>query len=200
MKRLARPCRVAAASGAITPAVPYAQVAAAVAKVRASGAYPITILCFELLVLCAVRSGEARLARWEEIDFETATWTIPADRMKAGRLHRVPLSTRAIKVLIEAMRYRERSGLVFPSVTGKALSNMTLSKLVKELGIPAVPHSFRSSFRDFASEQTEASRAVMEAALAHKLGDAAEQAYARSDLFNKRRALMQAWSNYLTEV
>ncbi len=92
------------------------------------------------------------------------------------------------------------SGLVFPSPRGRVLSNMTLSKLVKELGIPAVPHGFRSSFRDRASEQTDAPRAVMEAALAHKLGDAAEQAYARSDLFEKRRKLMEAWGRYVSVV
>ena len=179
------------------PALPYRDVAAAIATVRASGAYPITVLCFQFLVLCAVRSGEARLALWEEIDFETATWTIPAERMKSARPHRVPLSTRAVEVLTEAWDYRDSSGLVFPSHTGKALSNMTLSKLVKELRIPAVPHGFRASFRTWAEEATDTPRAVMEAALAHRLGDAAEQAYARSDLFEKRRALMQAWADYL---
>ena len=179
------------------PALPYADVAAAIAKVRASGAYKITVLCFEFLVLTVARSGEARLATWDEIDFETATWTIPAERMKAGRMHRVPLSARALEILREAQEARAASNLVFPSVTGKALSSMMLSKLVKELGIGAVPHGYRSSFRDFASEQTDAPRAVMEAALAHKLGDQAEQAYARSDLLAKRRALLAEWANYL---
>ena len=179
------------------PALPYADVAAAIAKVRASGAYKITVLCFEFLVLTVARSGEARLATWAEIDFETATWTIPAERMKAGRMHRVPLSDRALEILREAQENRAASNLIFPSVTGKALSSMMLSKLVKELGIGAVPHGYRSSFRDFASEQTDAPRAVMEAALAHKLGDQAEQAYARSDLLAKRRALLAEWANYL---
>ena len=155
------------------PALPYADVAAAIAKVRASGAYKITVLCFEFLVLTVARSGEARLATWDEIDFETATWTIPAERMKAGRMHRVPLSDRAVEILREAQdKPRLPATWSFPSVTGKALSSMMLSKLVKELGIGAVPHGYRSSFRDFASEQTDAPRAVMEAALAHKLGDA----------------------------
>ena len=180
------------------PALPYADVAAAIAKVRASRAYKITVLCFEFLVLTVARSGEARLATWDEIDFETATWTIPAERMKAGRMHRVPLSDRAVEILREAQENRAASNLVFPSVTGKALSSMMLSKLVKELGIGAVPHGYRSSFRDFASEQTDAPRAVMEAALAHKLGDAAEQAYARSDLLAKRRALLAEWADYLS--
>ena len=179
-------------------ALPYAEVAGAMATVRASGAHTATILCFEFLVLCAVRSSEARLARWEEIDFPEATWTLPAERMKAGRPHRVPLSRQALSVLLEAQEIHDGSGWLFPSATGRTLSNMTLSKLVKELGIAAVPHGFRSSFRDWAAEQTDAPRAVMEAALAHKLGDAAEQAYARSDLFEKRRALMQSWADYVS--
>ena len=178
-------------------ALPYAEVAQAIETVRASGAYKATVLCFEFLVLTAARSGEARLARWQEISFETVTWTVPAERMKSGRPHRVPLSNRALELLVEAQETHDGSGLLFPSASGRTLSNMTLSKLVKELGIPAVPHGFRSSFRDWASEQTDAPRAVMEAALSHKLGDAVEQAYARSDLFNKRRGLMQAWANYV---
>ena len=179
------------------PALPHAEVASAIQTVRQSGAYPITVLCFEFLVLCGVRSGEARLARWEEMDLENASWTIPGERMKSGRTHRVPLSRRAVDLLGEAREYFDGSGLVFPSVTGKSLSNMTISKLIKELGIPAVPHGFRASFRTWAEEQSDAPRAVMEAALAHRLGDAAEQAYARSDLFEKRRALMQEWADYL---
>ena len=180
------------------PALPYSEVAAALRTVQASKAYKATILCFEFLVLTAARSGEARLARWEEIDFEAATWTIPAERMKAGRVHRVPLSTRALEVLREAQEINDGSGLLFPSATGRTLSDVTLSKLIKQLGIPAVPHGFRTSHRVWASEQTDAPRAVMEAALSHVLGDATEQAYARSDLFEKRRVLMQAWADYLT--
>lgn len=179
------------------PALPYTNVAAALRTVKASKAYKVTHLCFEFLVLCAVRSGEARLARWEEIDFEAATWTIPAERMKSGRPHRVPLSERALELLAEAREIDDGSSLVFPSANGRTLSDVTLSKLIKQLGIPAVPHGFRSSFRVWASEQTDAPRAVMEAALSHALGDATEQAYARSDLFEKRRTLMQAWANYI---
>ena len=177
--------------------LPYSEVGKALRAVRESGAYKTTILCFELLVLTGVRSGEARLARWDEINFETSTWTIPGERMKSGRVHRLPLSRQAIAVLERAAEIRDRTGLLFPSVTGKPLSNMTLSKLLKELGIPAVPHGFRTSLRVWGSEQTDAPRAVLEAALAHKPGDLAEQAYARSDLFQKRRALMQAWADYL---
>ena len=177
--------------------LPYTEVAVAIRAVQASGAYALTKLCFEFLVLTAARSGEARLARWEEIDFERTTWTVPAERMKAGRPHRVPLSDRALDLLREARLYRDHTGLVFPSERGRALSNMTLSKLLKDLDIGAVPHGFRASFRTWASERTDAPRAVMEAALAHRLGDQAERAYARSDLFEKRRELMAAWTAYL---
>lgn len=179
------------------PALHYRDVPEAIATVQASNAYPTTKLCFEFLVLTATRSGEARLATWEEIDIDTATWTIPPPRMKAGRTHRVPLSDRAIAILREAQSIHDGSGLIFPSARGKALSNVTLSKLMKDHHIPAVPHGFRASFRTWAEETTGSSRAVMEAALAHRLGDAAEQAYARSDLFQKRARLMCAWSRFL---
>ena len=180
-------------------ALPYSEVAKALATIRASGAHKATILCFEFLVLTAARSGEARLARWDQINFEDAIWTIPGEQMKSGRPHRIPLSGRALELLREARKIRDGTGWLFPSATQRALSARTISKLVKETGIPAVPHGFRASFRTWASEKTDASRAVMEAALAHALGDAAEQAYARSDLFNKRRSLMAAWATYLFE-
>ena len=177
--------------------LPYGEVAAAIATVRASGAYTATALCFEFLVLCAVRSGEARLARWEEIDLEARTWTIPATRMKAGVEHRVPLSDRAAAILKEAGPRAD--GLVFPSINGRALSDNTLSKLLRENEIPAVPHGFRSSFRDWAAERTNTPHHVMEQALAHTIPNHAERAYARSDLFAKRRRLMDAWSAYLSK-
>ena len=190
--------------------LPYAEVAGAIRAVQASGAYALTKSCFQFLVLTAARSGEARLARWEEIHFDQATWSVPAERMKSGRPHRVPLSKRALELLREARAFRDHTGLVFPSERGKAMSNMTLSKLLKELRIQAVPHGFRASFRTWAEEYPASaggsaagsvhagfSRAVMEAALAHRLGDAAEQAYARSDLYAKRVEMMAAWAAFL---
>ena len=176
-------------------ALPHAEVGAALRKVHASGAYKATVLAFEFLVLTASRSGEVRGARWEEIDFETATWTVPGERMKTGRPHRVPLSRRALEVLAEARELADYSGLIFPSPRGKVLSDMTISKLVKELGIPAVPHGFRSSFRDWCGE-TGKPREIAEAALAHVVGGV-EGAYARSDLFKRRAELMEAWCDYL---
>ena len=178
-------------------ALPHSEVGAAIAKVRASGAYQASVLCFEFLVLTACRSGEIRLARWDEFDLEAAIWTIPGVRMKAGREHRVPLSGRALEVLDGAREFAEGSGLVFPSPSGKPLTSGTLSSLLRDLGIDAVPHGFRSSFRDWAAECTDTPHAVMEAALAHVIKNKAEAAYARSDLFERRRKLMDEWAAYI---
>ena len=178
-------------------ALPYGEVAGALAAVRASGAGMSTRLAFEFLVLTAARSGEVRLATWDEIDEEARVWTVPASRMKGGCEHRVPLSGAALEVLRQAREIGGRTGLVFPSVTGKALSDSTLSKLIREIGIEAVPHGFRSSFRDWAGEQTSYPREVCETALAHVNPNKVEAAYARSDLFEKRRELMTAWARYL---
>ena len=118
--------------------------------------------------------------------------------MKAGVEHRVPLSDRAAAILKEAGP-RADGGLVFPSINGRALSDNTLSKLLRENDIPAVPHGFRSSFRDWASEKTNAPHAVMEAALAHTIPNQAERAYARSDLFDRRGSIMESWARYLSD-
>ncbi len=179
-------------------ALPHAEVAGAIEVVRGSGAYAGSKLAFEFLILTACRSGEVRLATWDEIDLGSAEWTIPPERMKAKRDHRVPLSNRAVEVLREAQRLSDGMGLVFPSPTGRTISDNTLSKLLRELGINAVPHGFRSSFRDWAAECTNAPRAVMEAALAHVVGGV-EGAYARSDLIERRRRLMDDWAVYLNQ-
>ena len=181
------------------PALPYEEVAECIAKVRGSaGVSESSKLAFEFLVLTAARSGEVRKATWEEIDLAGATWTAPAERMKANRDHRVPLSKRALEVLAEAADLSDGSGLVFPGMRpGRPLSENTHAKLLRELGFDAVTHGFRSSFRDYAAERTHTPHAVMEAALAHVVRNKAEAAYARSDLFEKRRALMECWSQYL---
>ena len=179
-------------------ALPHDRVASALETVRASQAYILTRLAFEFLVLTATRSGEVRGARWNEVDLEARTWTIPAARMKTMRGHRVPLSARALEVLHDARLYADDSELVFPSVTGRALSDSTLSKLVRELGIQAVPHGFRSSFRQWAAERTNFAREVCEEALAHVNPNRVEAAYQRSDLFDRRRELMDQWARYVT--
>ena len=177
--------------------IPHGEVADAIARVRNSGAGATTKLAIEFLILTAARSGEVRLAEWDEIDPDAATWTVPAERMKTKRAHRVPLSGRALAILAEADDLADASGLIFPSPRGKPLSDATLSKLIRELGINAVPHGFRSSFRDWVSESTNAPREVAEAALAHVVRSQVEAAYARSDLFDKRCKLMDRWAAYL---
>lgn len=178
-------------------ALHYREVSAAIATVQKSQASRSAKLAFEFLVLTAARSGEVRGATWDEIDLVNGTWLIPADRMKARREHCVPLSRRAVQILELAQPLRNTSGLVFPSPRGRALSDMTLSKLLKERNIAAVPHGFRSSFRDWAAELTDHPREVVEAALAHTIRNKVEAAYARTDLFDRRRSLMDDWATYL---
>ena len=178
-------------------ALPFTEVGAALAKVRTSGAHGLTALAFEFLVLTACRSGEVRLATWDEVDLDSATWTVPANRMKAKRDHRVPLSARALQILQEARAFEDGSGLVFPSPRARAISDNTVSKLLRELGIEAVPHGFRSSFRDWAAECSDAPREVCELALAHVNSDRVEAAYRRTDLFDRRRVLMEEWSSFV---
>lgn len=181
-------------------ALAYTDVAGCIETVKASGAGLGTKLALELLVLTASRSGEVRLAAWSEIDLAAKVWEIPAERMKMKRLHRVPLSPRAVALLTEAKVLDDGSGLVFPGTKkGKPLSDMTLSKLVKELGFDADVHGFRTSFRTWAQERTNFPREVAEAALAHLTGDTVERAYARSDVFEKRRKMMDAWAAFLAE-
>ena len=148
-------------------------------------------------ILTAGRSGEVRGATWSEIDIKARVWTVPPPRMKAGKAHRVPLSDAAFAQLDEPLA---PSDLVFPSGSGRQrpMSDMTLAAVLKRLGRHDVTvHGFRSSFRDWAGETTHFSREVIEAALAHRLRDKAEAAYARGDLFEKRRALMTAWAGFV---
>ena len=179
--------------------LPYADVPAALATIDSSKSIDATRLCFRWLVLTVARSGEARGARWQDIDLKGRTWTIPADRMKAGREHRVPLSQQAVDVLTAAMPLMDGSGLVFPGQRGQ-LSDMTLTKALQQNGLSgsATVHGFRTSFKTWCMETTDTPWAVGEAALAHTLGNSTEQAYARSDLFERRRELMAQWSDYLS--
>ena len=179
-------------------ALPHREVAAAVAAVRTSGGADVVKLAFELLVLTAARWGEVRGARWDEMDTEAHVWTVPARRMKANRAHRIPLCGRAIEILDAARSLGDGGGpLVFPGRRGAPLAEKGLRRLLERLEIPAVPHGFRSSFRDWAAEETEHRREVIEAALAHVVRDKVEAAYARSDLFKRRRRLMDDWAAYV---
>ena len=179
-------------------ALPHEDVAAAIETVRASkSAQPAVKLAFELLVLTAARSGEVRLAAWDEIDTAGAVWTVPAARMKAKREHRVPLCSRALEVLDAARTLGGGNRLVFPMRSGRSIATSTFPKMLQYHEIAAVPHGFRSSFRDWAAEETDHPREVIEAALAHVVQNKVEAAYARSDLFERRRRLMDDWMRYV---
>ena len=176
-------------------ALPYAEVPAFVARLRELRS--ISALCLEFTILTAARSGETMGARFDEFDLERGIWTVPASRMKAGREHRVPLSPRAIEI-VQRMAAVRTSNFVFPgSKPDHPLSNMALEMLMRRLKVDATVHGFRSAFRDWAAEQTSVPREVAEAALAHVLENKVEAAYRRSDLFGKRRALMEQWAEFL---
>ena len=177
-------------------ALPYADVPAFLVKLRRRES--VGRLAFEALVLTAGRSGEIRGALWSELDLEKKLWTIPAERMKADREHVVPLSDAVLSVFKRAEAYREvRNDLVFPGQQyGRPLSDMTLTKICRDLEVPAVPHGFRSSFRDWVSEETDFDGAVAEMALAHTIENKVEAAYRRGNLLEKRRNLMDAWAKH----
>jgi integrase len=150
----------------------------------------------EFAILTAARSGEVRGATWGEIDRKAGVWTLPAERMKAGREHRVPLSDAALE-LLDALPCIAGDELLFPAPRGKQLSDMTLTAVLRRMKVPAVPHGFRSTFRDWAADRTNYPRDVAEMALAHAIGDKVEAAYRRGDLFEKRRAMMAEWAHFL---
>ncbi|MEQ6916654.1 tyrosine-type recombinase/integrase [Halomonas aquatica] len=154
--------------------------------------------CLAFVILTAVRSGEARAATWEEIDLAEKVWTIPADRMKAGREHRVPLSPTAMELLESLPRFAG-SNLIFPNTQGRKLSDATLAAVLKRMKVhdKATVHGFRSTFRDWAAERTSTPHHVAEMALAHTIKNHAEAAYRRGDLLAKRAKLMQQWADFL---
>ena len=181
-------------------ALPYAEVATALQTVEASRASKAAKLCLRFLALTAARSGEARGATWAEVDAEAREWRIPGDRMKRGAEHRVPLSDAALVVLERARTLDDGSGLIFPSALkpGRSLSNMTLTKILRDQGLAGrtTVHGFRSAFRDWCAE-TGKPREIAEAALAH-IVRGVEGAYFRSDLFARRRVLMDQWAAFLS--
>lgn len=180
-------------------AMPYQDVPAAFNKIHWSDAQRETICAFEFLLLTAARTVEVRGATWDEIDMQGALRTIPGERMKSGAAHRQPLSEQALGVLFMVKQMPGDSVLVFPRKNGGTQSENTFINRVKKDGLDCHPHGFRSSFRDWAEEQTEvnASHAAIELCLAHRVGSAVEKAYFRSDLLDQRRALLQAWGNFI---
>jgi integrase len=179
-------------------ALPYSEVPALVARLRERSS--VGRLALEALILMAARSGEIRLATWNEFDLEARTWSIPADRMKMGRAHIVPLSTAALDVLARAQEHRSRaSELVFPGLKPKRpLSDMTLLKILRDMQSGVTVHGFRSAFRDWVAEQTDFPGEVAEAALAHANSNKVEAAYRRTDFLGKRRIMMDCWGGFAT--
>jgi len=157
----------------------------------------IAAIALEFLILTAARSGEVLGARWAEMDMVAKVWTVPAARMKAGREHRIPLSDRALAIL-QRLGEAKTGEFVFPGQrSDKPLSGMSMEMLLRRMKAGGVTvHGFRSAFRDWCGEATHFPREIAEAALAHTIGDKAEQAYRRGDALEKRRALMEAWAGF----
>ena len=177
------------------PAMPYEEVATFIAHLRQRDA--TAALALELCILTAARSGEVLGMQWSEIDFDKKIWTVPADRMKAGREHRVPLSPRAAAILRKLEKVKTGEFVFAGQARNKPLSNMAMEMVLRRMKIEAATvHGFRSSFRDWAGNVSSFPREVVETALAHVIGDKAEQAYRRSDALEKRRKLMEAWASF----
>lgn len=174
------------------PALPISQVGEVLKLLRhQSGIAPRAL---EFTILTAGRSGEILGAKWEEIDLDLKIWVIPGERMKGGREHRVPLSEQAIRIL--APLYKNMPGLVFCAPRGGQISDMGMTAVLRRMNVDAVPHGFRSTFRDWAGECTAHSRDMAEQALAHTIPNAVEAAYRRGDMLEKRRHMMQDWAAF----
>ncbi|MCH9027048.1 MAG: integrase arm-type DNA-binding domain-containing protein [Proteobacteria bacterium] len=179
-------------------ALPYSEVNSFIRKLGKADANESTRLAFEFLILTATRTSEVILAKWSEIEAEKETWTIPSERMKAGRKFRVPLSQRCIEILAQAKELSYGGPYIFPGRSEKKpLSTMVFLMMIRRMGKEITAHGFRSSFRDWAAELTNFSREVCEMALAHTVSDKVEAAYLRGDLFDKRRQLMDTWAAFV---
>ena len=175
-------------------ALPYEKAPAFIERLR--GRPALAARALEFTILTAARSGETLNATWSEIDLQRRVWTVPADRMKAGREHRVPLSEAAMALLQPLLELRD-GDLIFPGQKrGRPLSVMAMEMVLRRMETPVTVHGFRSSFRDWAGEETDFAREIAEAALAHVVGDATERAYRRGDALERRRKLMEAWAAF----
>ena len=184
------------------PALPYTEVSDALAAFQVAPGHENCADALTFLVMTAARAGEVRHATWDEIDLDSRVWVVPSEHMKMRKEHRVPLSTSAVEVLQRTAKRTGRKGLLFPSNRKKApqpFSNMAFEMLLRRSGLGHVTvHGFRASFRTWTLEQTDAPWAVAEAALAHALGKQEAVAYIRGDLFERRRVLMEEWSDYVS--
>lgn len=179
-------------------ALPWAEVPVFIARLRQTRGEMVR-LAFEFLILTAGRTEEIMGARWPEFALDQGLWTVPAERMKGKREHRVPLSTPVLAILERAREFGDGSDLVFPGRrTGKPLSEMAFLMLLRRMKVPVTAHGFRSSFRDWAAETTAFPNEVVEMAIAHKIKGKVEAAYRRGDLLDKRRPLMQEWAAFVT--
>ena len=179
-------------------AMPYSDVPAFVEKLRSLEGKGARAL--ELTILTAGRTGEVINATWPEIDCESRVWTIPAERMKMNREHRVPLCDAAIELLEALSGHKATEYIFFGQQPRKPISNMTMAKALKTLGAGEYTvHGFRSAFRDWVSEETNFPSEIAEQALAHSVGNEVERAYRRGDVLEKRRGMMEAWANYLSQ-
>jgi integrase len=176
-------------------ALPYREVPELMERLSFEGTTPARAMSF--LILTAARVGEVARATWAEIDLAAQIWTIGGERMKSGRIHRVPLSPPALAILVASAPPRDPSALLFPSKKiGHAMSDLSFSTLLARLDVDATTHGFRSAFADWAYETTEFARELIEASLAHTIGDATERAYRRSDALERRARLINAWGAY----
>ncbi|MBY5473580.1 tyrosine-type recombinase/integrase [Rhizobium leguminosarum] len=180
-------------------AMPFEEVPAFLKAMKSTNSSLIAKLAFELLILSATRTSETLLARKTEIDLEAKLWTIPAERMKAKRVHRVPLAHRSVEILKQAIAISGESEYLFPGRDpNRPLSNVVFLSILRRMNVGVTGHGFRSSFRDWAAETTSFPREIAEMALAHTIENKVEAAYRRGDLLEKRRELMTEWARYLT--
>lgn len=180
-------------------AMPYTDVAKFISQLQSAAAGEGAKLALEFLILTASRTNEVLGAKWSEFELDKGIWIIGKDRMKAGREHRVPLSKRAVTILLLAKELAGASDLVFPGRSAEIpMSNMVFLMIVRRMGLGITVHGFRSAFRDWASERTNFSREVCEMALAHTIKSKAEAAYRRGDFLEKRRDLMATWAKYIS--
>jgi integrase len=196
-KLLAKPSRVAKVQH--HPALGVGEVGDFMVRLRAASG--VGALALQFVILTAARSGEVRGATWAEVDLQAKIWTVPEARMKSGKEHRVALSDEAVAVLKQAAELPKigENDLLFPAPRGGTLSDMTLTAVLRRMDVAAVPHGFRSTFRDWAAERTNFPNEAAEMALAHAVPSAVEKAYRRGDLLEKRRALMTAWAAFLAK-
>ena len=178
-------------------ALPYKDIGAFMTELRQREGMGARAL--EFIILTACRSGECRLATWDEINLQDKVWTIPGERMKAGKEHKIPLVDDAVKLLRRLPRF-QGSDYIFTAPRGGPLSDMSISAVCKRMKVEAVPHGFRSTFRDWAAENTNFPREVAEMSLAHTIENAVEAAYRRGDLFRKRRKLVESWAAYCNKA